>query len=152
MYKQICPKTIPACFKVSGVYCISFGEHSYIGSSKNVQQRISQHRKKLRAGTHQLKFMAYYCIFGEDKMYISLLEECDASQLKSREKYWIDTLEPDINREGIFDTKFTIQLIIGFIRMQRKLLRIWEYLRGLLENCVKERIIMNGCMSTIVRV
>ena len=104
MYKQICPKTIPACFKVSGVYCISFGEHSYIGSSKNVQQRISQHRKKLRAGTHQLKFMAYYCIFGEDKMYTSLLEECDASQLKSREKYWIDTLEPDINREGIFDT------------------------------------------------
>lgn len=35
MYKQICPKTVPSEFKVSGVYCISLGEHFYIGSSKN---------------------------------------------------------------------------------------------------------------------
>ena len=101
MYKQICPKTVPACFKVSGVYCISFGEHSYIGSSRNVQQRISQHRKKLRAGKHQTKFLIYYALFGENKMYINLLEKCDVSLLKVREKYWIDTLEPDINNDGI---------------------------------------------------
>lgn len=104
MYKQICPKTIPSCFKVSGVYSISFGEHCYIGSSRNVQQRISQHRKDLRAGKHQLKFLTYYCLFGEDKMYISLLEKCDVTQLKSREKYWIDTLEPDINCDKVSNT------------------------------------------------
>ena len=104
MYKQICPKTIPSCFKVAGVYCISFGEHSYIGSSRNVQQRISQHRKKLRAGKHQSKFQSYYALFGEDKMYISLLEQCEPIQLKSREKYWIDSVEPDINHDGIHDT------------------------------------------------
>ena len=104
MYKQICPKTIPSYFKVSGVYCISFGEHSYIGSSRNIQQRISQHRKKLRAGTHCLKMQAYYTMFGEDKMYISILETCDTSVLKSREKYWIDAIEPDINRDNIHNT------------------------------------------------
>lgn len=103
MYKQICPKTIPSCFHVVGVYCISFGEHSYIGSSRNVQQRISQHRKCLRAGKHQLKFLTYYALYGEDKMYISLLEECSVEQLKSREKYWINTLEPDINHDGVND-------------------------------------------------
>ena len=62
MYKQICPKIIPLVFKVSGVYCISLGEHFYIGSSKNIQQRISQHRKKLRANKHQSKFQMYYNI------------------------------------------------------------------------------------------
>lgn len=104
MYKQICPKTIPTYFKVSGIYCISFGEHSYIGSSRNVQQRLSQHRKKLRASRHSLKMQFYYNTFGEEKMFISLLEICDVSMLKSREKYWIETLEPDINQEGIHDT------------------------------------------------
>lgn len=104
MYRQICPKTIPSCFKVTGVYCISFGEHSYIGSSKNVRQRISQHRKKLRAGKHQGVFQVYYEMFGECKMYISLIEICDVFQLKSREKYWINTLEPDINQDEIHNT------------------------------------------------
>lgn len=113
MYKQICPKTVPACFKVAGVYCISFGEHSYIGSSRNVQQRISQHRKKLRAGKHQGKFQAYYILFGEEKMRINLLEKCDISSLKSREKYWIETLEPDINSDAIHDTSIQKIMLNG---------------------------------------
>lgn len=104
MYKQICPTTIPMCFKVTGIYCISFREHHYIGSSKNVQKRISQHRKKLRAGKHQGLFQAYYWTFGESEMFISILEKCDVQNLKSREKYWIDTLKPDINRDGIHNT------------------------------------------------
>ena len=104
MYRQICPRIVPRYFKVSGVYCISFGEHFYIGSSRNVQQRISQHRKKLRGNSHSLRMQSFYDLFGEGKMYISLLEECAPALLKSREKYWIETLEPDINQDNIHDT------------------------------------------------
>lgn len=104
VYKQICPKRVPLEFKVSGVYCISFGEHSYIGSSKNIQQRIAQHRKKLRAHRHQSKFQKYYNIFGESRMCINILEFCEVSQIKVKEKYWIESLEPDINKESVHST------------------------------------------------
>ena len=87
MYKQICPKVIPLVFKVSGVYCISLGEHFYIGSSKNIQQRIAQHRKKLRANKHQSKFQMYYNTLGESKMYINILEICKEQDIKVREKF-----------------------------------------------------------------
>ena len=104
MFEQNCPKNIPTCFKVTGVYCISFGEYFYIGSSKNVQNRISQHRKKLRKGVHQKIFQSCYWLFGEEKMKISLLEKCDFVQLKSREKYWINTLKPNINHDRVHNT------------------------------------------------
>lgn len=110
MYKQICPKVIPSVFKVSGVYCISLGEHFYIGSSKNIQQRISQHRKKLRANKHQSKFQMYYNTLGESKMYINILEICKEQDIRKREKYWIEALNPDINYEKIYNT--TPQIVI----------------------------------------
>lgn len=104
MYRQKISKTIPVCFKTSGVYCISIKEHFYIGSSKNIQQRIAQHRKKLRGCKHQSKFQIYYGLYGETEMYISILEMCDPDVLKSREKYWIEALNPDINFDRINTT------------------------------------------------
>ena len=84
--------------KISGVYKITniITGDFYIGSSKDVKQRWSQHKSpsvhKLWPNSKLYKSMAQY---GRDNFTIEVIEETD--NLKEREQYWIEQLKPSYN-------------------------------------------------------
>ena len=84
--------------KVSGVYKITntvTGDF-YIGSSKNIKQRWSGHRKPYNLYKYPNSRM-YKDIYkqGIDSFLIEIIEETD--NLIDREQYWIEKLKPNYN-------------------------------------------------------
>ena len=84
--------------KISGVYKITnniTGEF-YIGSSKNIKSRWVKHKSpsmwKLQPNSKLYKDMASY---GKDKFIFEVIEE--TADLKEREQYWIEQLNPTYN-------------------------------------------------------
>lgn len=90
---------IPTKYNISGVYYIQIDSHSYIGSSNQITRRLREHKKKLIHNYHDNKFMqrVYNKYKDGGKIYYQMLEVCNQDELKTREKYWIDKLNPDIN-------------------------------------------------------
>jgi group I intron endonuclease len=78
--------------KCSGIYLIrnTINDKVYVGQSKNVLTRISQH-KNLCHSVHLRNAIKKY---GWDKFEVSILEYVDnLSQLTEREQYWLNTLD-----------------------------------------------------------
>lgn len=73
----------------------------YIGQSTNIRKRKWEHLHKPSSTSYIDKALAKY---GEEAFNFSIIEECCASQLDDREKYWIqfyNTIETGYNiREG----------------------------------------------------
>lgn len=91
-------------FHMNGIYKISFKDtvHFYIGStSKKISRRLSQHMSPLRSNKHYNSFLQRcFNKHGEQAMIFEVLEELPTEtkeEILIREKYWIDTLKPDIN-------------------------------------------------------
>lgn len=93
-------KQISKELKRCGIYMIVnlVNGNRYIGSSKNIQQRLQTHRSELR---HQ-----YHCNdhlqnawnkYGEKNFDYSILEFCEEDIRISREQYYVDTLTPEYN-------------------------------------------------------
>ena len=84
--------------KVSGVYKITntITGDFYIGSSKNIKQRWYNHRDKAfwrqRPG---MKLYQALIKYGLDNFKFEIIEE--TIDLKEREQYWIDLLNPAYN-------------------------------------------------------
>ena len=82
----------------SGVYRITnnITGDFYIGSSKNIEKRWSNHRSpsshKQRPNSKLYKAMASY---GLDNFTFEIIEETD--NLREREQYWIEQLKPSYN-------------------------------------------------------
>lgn len=76
------------------VYLIRIGEDTYIGSSKNLHRRFSQHISSLRAGKHASPKMqnAFDHI---DTFLIYILER--PQNIANREQYYIDKYKPSLN-------------------------------------------------------
>lgn len=87
--------------KTSGVYGIrnTVNHMIYIGSSKLVKDRISQHKHYLRGRgkdrpTHKNFWLQRdWDSFGEEAFSFLLLEQCSPEQLLQREQVWIDKLK-----------------------------------------------------------
>lgn len=79
-----------------GVYLITFGERSYVGSSQNVEQRWVHHRSDLRQGRHANCFMQRLWDKGQRPDFVLLLE-CTQDDLLVCEQHYIDTLRPELN-------------------------------------------------------
>lgn len=65
---------------VSGVYQIvnELNGKRYIGSSKNIHERIQHHRSELRRNCHHSPHLQNaYNKYGENKFYFSILETCE---------------------------------------------------------------------------
>lgn len=83
---------------VSGIYLIRIDKYMYVGSSINVRDRIRKHRAKLAKGKHDNRYMQNrYIKHGVKSSSYCLLEKCKPEVRLIREKYWIDTLSPDLN-------------------------------------------------------
>lgn len=83
--------------KVSGVYKITntITGDFYIGSSKNICERWTNH-KKSSTWTHvNSKLYQAFAKYGIDKFTFEVIEE--TTNLKEREQYWIAKLNPSYN-------------------------------------------------------
>lgn len=78
--------------KICGIYCIlnKFNGKRYIGLAKNIKNRWSNHRMKLRKNSHSnLYLQRAYNKYGEDAFEYSIIQECKEGFLKDMEIYWI---------------------------------------------------------------
>ena len=93
-------KVTKELLKVSGIYCIEnrINHKSYIGSSKNLYQRLLKHFALLRYNKHQNAHLQNaWNKYGEDNFEWSIIEICDNSILTEREQYCIDLFGAEYN-------------------------------------------------------
>ena len=86
--------------KVSGIYCIEnkINHKSYIGSSKNLYQRLLKHFALLRHNKHENAHLQNaWNKYGESSFEWSIIEICDISILTEREQYCIDLFGAEYN-------------------------------------------------------
>jgi hypothetical protein len=82
----------------SGIYKIIINNKFYIGSSSNIYHRLKAHYSYLKRNKHLNPILQnLFNKYGEDNLFVELLEECTKEILIYREKYYIDTLNPYIN-------------------------------------------------------
>lgn len=67
---------------------------SYIGQSKNLNDRIRSHRWMLRSNKHGNEYLQRsFNKYGEDNFYFEIIEECELDELNNKEIFWIDFFE-----------------------------------------------------------
>lgn len=84
----------------SGIYIITNYSNNkiYIGSSKDLKRRISQHKYLLSKNKHHNKHLQLsYNKYGKDNFNYKVLENCEIKDLINREQYYIDELKPQYN-------------------------------------------------------
>lgn len=80
------------CKKI-GIYCIHniVNNHRYIGSSKNIQQRLLKHRHNLRNNIHQNQYLQNaWNKYTEISFICYVLEYCDEENLSKLEEHYIN--------------------------------------------------------------
>ena len=86
--------------KIIGIYKITntITGDFYIGSSKDVKQRWSNHKKPSTWKNHPNNQM-YLDMkkYGTDKFEFQVIAEVEIEELKEREQYFIETLKPSYN-------------------------------------------------------
>lgn len=88
-------------FKVPGVYLISAGPYSYVGSATIVSRRLHNHASKLRHNKHYSQNIQG-CFNTGDKIQVSILEEMVGAtdgQILDREIFWTQKLQPTENKK-----------------------------------------------------
>lgn len=96
MYMKQISKSLKRC----GIYMIIniLNGNRYIGSSKDIQQRLQTHRSNLRHNHHHNEHLQNaWNKYGEKNFDYSILEFCEENIRISREQYYVDTLKPEYN-------------------------------------------------------
>jgi len=85
---------------ISGIYAIEqIGtDRFYIGSSKAIHERWSQHRRLLRIGTHHARFLQNaWNKHGEEAFRFYVLDQCEQELLLEKEQMYMDAFKPVFN-------------------------------------------------------
>jgi len=93
-------KKITQDWKTSGIYCIIniSNNKRYIGSSKNLYQRLLKHRSLLRGNKHDNRYLQNaWNKHKEDLFEFFIIEFCNEDILELREQFFINTLKPEYN-------------------------------------------------------
>jgi group I intron endonuclease len=86
--------------KISGIYQITNKINGciYIGSSCNMRDRIAEHKRRLKSGTHVNKHLQNaYNKYSKDNFIFKTLLYCDVKNLYYYEQLCIDKLHPRYN-------------------------------------------------------
>lgn len=87
--------------KLSGIYKISSKikpENFYIGSSMDIDHRLSCHFYDLKSNRHSNnRLQNHYNKYGDDDLSLNILMYCDIDNLIKNEQFYIDTLYPKFN-------------------------------------------------------
>jgi hypothetical protein len=87
-------------FKVSGIYCIEniVNHKTYIGSSKNIYQRLLKHFALLRHNKHEnAHLQSAWNKYGENSFQWFVIEYCDTKCLTQKEQESIDLFGGEYN-------------------------------------------------------
>lgn len=85
----------------SGVYYIKclVSDRIYIGCSKNIKIRYNIHMGELRRNVHyNAELQKDFNIYGEHQFILEIITLCSIEELRNKEKYYIDNLNPYYNR------------------------------------------------------
>ena len=79
-----------------GIYLLLFTNtyNSYIGKSKDIEKRFSNHKSSIRHKNHYNTLLNNENI---EHLQLIILEECQERDLGDREVYWVKELEPTLN-------------------------------------------------------
>ena len=83
-----------------GIYMITnyVNNKRYIGSSKNIAQRLWTHRSNLRHNTHSNEHLQHaWNKYGEENFNFTILEKCTIENQYDREQYYVDLLKSEYN-------------------------------------------------------
>lgn len=86
-----------------GIYMIlnKINDKKYIGSSNNVQSRITQHNWLLRTNKHSNTYLQNsFNLFGEENFDFKLIEICNLNDLVIRENYYIHKYNTMYDKHG----------------------------------------------------
>lgn len=81
--------------KSSGVYALKsiFDDRVYIGSTKHLEKRKTQHFARLKNKVHKNRYLInFYSKYGEGSLKFEILEYCDVGKLLEREQYYLDQI------------------------------------------------------------
>lgn len=87
----------------AGVYIIQnlLNGKVYVGASRNVHSRLSDHKVALRGGYHvNLHLLSAYKKNGEHSFLFDVLEYCDERYIYSQENYWCNMLNAHNRKFG----------------------------------------------------
>lgn len=86
-------------YRVCGIYEIVDTQtgRRYVGQSRNVKQRLHNHKSSLERGEHSNPWLQRVWSERSDQFRFDLLEECPAEILTEREQFWIDSSEKCFN-------------------------------------------------------
>ena len=87
----------------SGVYIIENVKNNkrYIGASRNVYNRLCDHKVMLRGNYHHNEHLqASYNMYGEESFTFEVLEDCEESIIYSQENYWCNILDTHNPKHG----------------------------------------------------
>ena len=103
-----------------GIYAIENIENNkvYIGQSKNVEKRLSNHKKLLKNGSHyNIHLQNSFNIYGENKFSFRLIEEISNPKLLNKaENKWIEIYNSFIGKSG-YNIQYPIK---SYKRLVRK--------------------------------
>lgn len=86
--------------RLCGIYKISVEGQDYVGLSTDIAGRWASHISLLehRTKTHHSKLLQMlYDEYGPTSLQFSILEVCEKSALRNRERYWIKHLNAALN-------------------------------------------------------
>lgn len=82
---------------IYSIFNLSNGKR-YIGSSKNIYNRLHEHLFNLKNGkAHNNHLQAAWDKYGSDNFDFSVLEYCDITKQFEREQYYMDVMSPEYN-------------------------------------------------------
>lgn len=83
-----------------GIYLINIMDHYYVGSSKSLYSRLSEHRGDLKTGKHNNTYLRNaYIKYGIDRTWYKIIEFCEPEIRIKREKFWIKELNAQMNMQ-----------------------------------------------------
>lgn len=89
--------------KKSGIYQIRNIKNNkiYIGQSRRIAYRKSQHRRELKDGKHYNQYLQRsFDKYGDEAFVFEVLEYCHEEYLNERERYWIEKKESEYADKG----------------------------------------------------
>lgn len=96
-HRSCVPMSSSSVPRTSGIYkitCLPTGKF-YIGSSANMGERCAEHRRLLRLGKHQNRYLQNaWNKYGQSAFIFEVVELCASNILLEREQHWIDAEQP----------------------------------------------------------